>query len=267
MKQFILALVFCASLFGSAFAQGGMGPGPGTVHSIGGGGGPVALDGTPQCTTAVIGTSAACNFVVGADQPGLGGGVTTFTVGLPVTTGNPDVVVVCANGQVFVPTGISDNSGVTGSWTIVTQGNNICAYAVATGTIGSGKKATITMSGGNDNTAAVSLAVSGINSGTPLCGSAQTGTTSTLTFTTSASCFILAFYQTSAGSTDAGGGSWGSRNGGQVGGSPAIAGDPGIANSNMFGYVLEWQITTASSLVATLTGGTPTSGIGLAINP
>lgn len=35
MTQFILALVFCASLFGSAFAQGGMGPGPGTVHSAG----------------------------------------------------------------------------------------------------------------------------------------------------------------------------------------------------------------------------------------
>lgn len=39
MKRIVLALALCASLIGSAHAQGGMGPGPGTVHSTGGGGG------------------------------------------------------------------------------------------------------------------------------------------------------------------------------------------------------------------------------------
>ncbi len=39
MRRFGLALAFSLLLLGNALAQGGMGPGPGTVHSTGGGGG------------------------------------------------------------------------------------------------------------------------------------------------------------------------------------------------------------------------------------
>jgi len=44
MRRLVLALAFCCALIVSAFAQGGMGPGPGTVHSTGGGGSTVLID-------------------------------------------------------------------------------------------------------------------------------------------------------------------------------------------------------------------------------
>lgn len=43
MERFLIAVVFWASLISTAFAQGGMMPGPGTVHTTGGGGTSIAF--------------------------------------------------------------------------------------------------------------------------------------------------------------------------------------------------------------------------------
>lgn len=88
MMRLILALVFCASLFGSAFAQGGMGPGPGTIHSTGGGS--IAFTPTDAQTlapafasgsfTLAIGTASADRIVIVAISAKSGGPPTTFTL-------------------------------------------------------------------------------------------------------------------------------------------------------------------------------------------
>lgn len=105
MKRFLLTLAFCVSLISAAFAQGGMGPGPGTVHSTGGGGpyvGPGDLQAFPlwgglrAFSAATAGTKAAnvCNVadVICADMS------TDATTGnLVITTigGSSCAVVTC----------------------------------------------------------------------------------------------------------------------------------------------------------------------------
>jgi hypothetical protein len=76
-----------------------------------------------------------------------------------------------------------------------------------------------------------------------------------LSFTATGSVFTFAIYNTSSGSTGVGSG-W----------TQIVGGNPGIANSAMFEYVVEYQIVMSpSALSATLTSGTQLQGIGDAL--
>lgn len=110
MMQLILALIFCASLFGSALAQGGMGPGPGTVHSTGGGSVTIvdgAINDIPLAVTNTVSTSLT--LTAGADL--LAVGISFSGVGvLP-----PTAISATYNGASMTAatsTSLSANDGV-----------------------------------------------------------------------------------------------------------------------------------------------------------
>jgi hypothetical protein len=60
MKRLVLALELCLSLIVSAHSQGGMGPAPGTVHSVGGGGFVGACDGVAGATCIAYYSANGC---------------------------------------------------------------------------------------------------------------------------------------------------------------------------------------------------------------
>jgi hypothetical protein len=94
MKRFILTLAFCAALISPAFAQGGMGPGPGTVHSTGGGGSPT-WTGTGAAANGTCGFLTTCNVTASASVTT---GVVVVMVGLnnqQATGGTVTGISVC----------------------------------------------------------------------------------------------------------------------------------------------------------------------------
>jgi hypothetical protein len=209
----------------------------------------LAYDGTPGVTPDLT----------------LTGGAQTFTIPLPVTLNGSGVLEIFAAGQVYTPDSCSDNSGVTGPWVLVGSSGALSLFRTTySGNITSGKLATVHLPGANDNVGGASLATSGADL-VSASGGTVSGTTSDLLFTASGQVSCVAFYETSSGSTGAGGpggSGWGTITS-RSGISPIVAGDPGITNSVIFGRVIECQIVTSpSSLDATLTSGTPTNGIG-----
>lgn len=131
MKRVVLALTLCASLISSAFAQGGMGPGPGTVHSTGGGGGIwtlIANTITPQAS-ALSNTSAAID-TTGANL-----------IVISVSSSIAAVTLTDSKGNTWAsdPTLDSGGGGAVGQHTTL--------YYCITPSVGSGH--TFTVAGGN----------------------------------------------------------------------------------------------------------------------
>lgn len=113
MRQFALALAVLAALVGSAVAQGGMGPGPGIVHSTGGGTSTAAITAIgPQPNSGATGWESI-------NENGTSGGALTATVNTGTASANRRFIVgwVLPNSYDAPITAVSDNLGST--WTIV----------------------------------------------------------------------------------------------------------------------------------------------------
>lgn len=128
MKRLGLSLAFFVALAGAAFAQGGMGPGPGTVHSTGGGApsytftdSPAAI--APGATTATftsvnIGTASSTRIVIVSLN--VEGGTTAS-----MTVGGVSVTKATSEGS-----GVSDASIWYGN---ITTGATATIVATSTG--------------------------------------------------------------------------------------------------------------------------------------
>lgn len=178
MKRLGLALAFCLMLIGSSFAQGGMGPGPGTVHSTGsvsfslnfaGSSSDTAGGTTTTYTSVAIGAADTNRIVavgvavrVNADVDSISsmtiGGISATQVAGARSTRADAGLSITDIWYAAVPTGTTANIVINWSASVVRSG--IGAYRIITATpaptsvsfgIGTGTNATtgtITVPGG-----------------------------------------------------------------------------------------------------------------------
>jgi hypothetical protein len=138
MKQLGLTLAFCLALVGSAFAQGGMMPGPGTVHSAGGGGsvsvkevGTQAFQSnsnsftkTPINVTAVTNSALVCELVRVHGSNNVIAGVAMTWNGVSMTLRQSQVSSAGTLEGVFL---FGLRNPATGTQNLVVSGTNVAA--------------------------------------------------------------------------------------------------------------------------------------------
>jgi hypothetical protein len=134
------AILFWLLLAGSAFAQGGMGPGPGTAHTTGGGGG-CGGSGSWTCIAHTTFSTSGAN-----------GGTSSA---IDCTTANVAVLVIPYAASLGSISSVSDSS--SNSWTLVGGANSPPAdghstsavYTVISPTVSASQTFTVASSGGH----------------------------------------------------------------------------------------------------------------------
>ena len=166
MRQILLALAFCAAFLGSALAQGGMMPGPGTVHSTGSSAPPFKwVQGQSNAFTGA-GTTVDVGFT------GTLGACGSFTAGDFI--GMAVVATNTTTATITLPTGFT----ALGTQVATTTNTVKYGYKIATGseTCGSGQ---LTATFGASTTFAWTIFAYSAANATPLDGTPSTTTYST----------------------------------------------------------------------------------------